>query len=212
MHSVFTSLTADQAESWLRPVIAYWTTELILDGCSTPRETCDLIAAEEPELYHILGDKKALELCLDVHRSADLVHSGSCTVDFRRFNDSYFACALDDYRVCVVYDAHFWMPLPSDRPQLTDAELANEFRVPVDIWNASLHQCDHLHPSFVDAANHRIVLGLLPGWRPDHFSGQLLHHMAHIATSTTKDEDPRWIEEMRRLASEGAPIDPEGEL
>jgi len=34
----------------------------------------------------------------------------------------------------------------------------------------------------------------------------LIHHMAHLSTETSSDDDVRWIQEMKRLRSLGAPI------
>ena len=35
---------------------------------------------------------------------------------------------------------------------------------------------------------------------------QFIHHMAHVATKTSTDADPSWLEEMKRLRSLGAPV------
>jgi hypothetical protein len=171
------SVITDRAEALLRPIITYWIVELMDYGGSTPDATSEVVAEEEPDLCRALGDERVQELCEELHRAEDTAASERYGVRLHQFNKEYFEGRLGDCRVRVVFDLDFWMREPAST----------------------------LQRSHIDLTERQIILGLThDGHRV--MEAQLLHHLAHASTSTTADDDPRWLQEMERLRDLGAPL------
>jgi hypothetical protein len=177
MKYVLENQSLEQAEAALTPIIKYWIVELMACGGTTPEATCDYIAEEEPDLYNALGHERVRELCEELHRFENTTQSEWYGVRFYQFNREYFDGRLGDYRVRVGYDVDFWLTEP----------------------------LEELQRSHIDLGEREIILGATQDG--GHIMEvQLLHHMAHAATGTSTDDDPRWLQEMERLRDLGAPV------
>jgi hypothetical protein len=173
------SVSTNRAESSLRQIIKYWIVELMDCGGTNPNATCGWIAEQEPELYHALGHARVRALCEELHRAEDTARSEWYGVRLRQFNKEYFDGRLRDYQVRVVYDVSFWTQEPRAEDLLSHIDLPGRQIILAFTQNAS--------------------------WR--RMECELIHHMAHGATGTTRDDDNRWLQEMTRLKAAGAPIE-----
>lgn len=172
-------MNSDRAKALLRPIIKYWIVELMDCGGTDPNATCDFIAEEEPDLYNALGHDRVQALCEELHRAEDPALSEWYGTRFCQFNRQYFNGRLEGYRVRVVYDISFWVKEP-------DA-------------NALLGR--------TDPSARQVILAFTQTEAWHGMECALIHHMAHASTDTTLDDDERWLQEMARLKSAGAPIE-----
>jgi hypothetical protein len=167
----------EPAEAALRPIIKYWIVELMDCGGTNPDATHDFLWEEEPDLCEALGAERVFALCEEIHGSEELFHSDWYQVRFDQFNKQFFDDRLPSFRVRVVYD----VPL-----RMKEAASGDE-------------------RSHLDMAGRQIMLAMTQV-SSQFVECQLIHHMAHVATKTSTDVDPSWLEEMKRLRSLGAPV------
>jgi hypothetical protein len=92
----------------LRRLVKDLTLELLDDGGTSPRATCDLIAEVAPDLWTRFGRARILSLCEEVQYSEIPEDSARLQELFRTFNQKYFDGTLSDFAICAVYDANFW--------------------------------------------------------------------------------------------------------
>jgi hypothetical protein len=92
----------------LRQLVTDLTVELMSWGGTTPKETCEIIAEDAPDLWTQFGAEHIFALVGAVQYSELPAESARLQEAFRTFNDQYFAGRLPKYIVCVVYDVAFW--------------------------------------------------------------------------------------------------------
>jgi hypothetical protein len=152
------------------------TFQLMEYGGTTPEATCDVIAEEAPDLYEAFGNDRVLKMCQVIHYSEIPKVSDRLQERFRAFNTAYFGGQLPEYEVRVVYDANFWGRNPTR-------------------FGPSSGEVD---------CGLRIIF--ITRMRDPFMTDALLHHMAHIATGTSDDDDEQWMQEMDRIKALGAPF------
>ncbi|HEY4364199.1 MAG TPA: hypothetical protein VGN17_24730 [Bryobacteraceae bacterium] len=92
----------------LRLLAISLTLGLIEGGGTTPQESCEGIAEEEPELWEKFGSERVLRLCEQAQRSELPEESARLQELFQEFNQRYFARTLPNYTVRLVVDVSYW--------------------------------------------------------------------------------------------------------
>jgi hypothetical protein len=171
-------LSPDRAEAFLRPITKYWIVELLDLAGTTPDDTCAVVTAEEPDLVSAVGPKRVLSLCDELHRSEDASQSDWYAARLYQFDQEYFDGRLADWSVRAVYDVSWWRGEPNE----------------------------HMESSHIDLVKRQILLGVTHYANCHGMDYLLIKCMAHAVTGTTSHDDERWLQEMARLRSAGAPV------
>jgi hypothetical protein len=163
----------------LRQLVTDLTLELLDNGGTSPRATCDLIAEDAPDLWTRFGRARILSLCEEVQYSELPEDSARLQELFRTFNQKYFGGALPDFAICAVYDANFWQDSKSGEQS----------------------------PGFVDFEREMIIIGYTGrGFGPTmllHF----MIHAAHPEWCATNCQEEPFLAEQERLRGLGAPVE-----
>jgi hypothetical protein len=118
--------TLDRELVRLRLLVMDQTLGLIEGGGTSPQETCEGIAGEDPDLWEKFGAERVLRLCQKVQRSEPVEESARMQQEFDILNQKFFAAALPRYAIRYVCDPSYW---GGEGPRLSRSSLDSSRQV-----------------------------------------------------------------------------------